>query len=84
MDVKKNLFIAERTNIIIPTHRALDKAAEIAKRDDKIGSTLKVGPADMDKQAAMHLRVGDLLDPQFSQLYQSWDKHQQNYSIITI
>src|SRR5215475_3408656 len=27
VDVKKNLFISERTNLILPTHRALDKAA---------------------------------------------------------
>ncbi len=79
VDVKKNLFIAERTNIIIPTHRALDKAAEIAKGDDKIGSTLKgIGPAYMDKTGRNALRVGDLLDPQFDQLYQKLrDKHQQ-------
>jgi adenylosuccinate synthase len=26
VDLKKNLFIAERTHLILPTHRALDKA----------------------------------------------------------
>jgi len=31
IDVKKNLFISERTNIIVPTHRALDKASELSK-----------------------------------------------------
>ena len=29
IDLKKNLFIAERTHLILPTHRALDKAAEL-------------------------------------------------------
>ena len=37
VDVKKNLFISERTNIIIPSHRALDKASELSKGEAKIG-----------------------------------------------
>lgn len=71
VDVKQNLFIAQRTNIIVPTHRALDKAAELAKGDEKIGSTLKgIGPAYMDKTGRNALRVGDLLDPEFNKLYE--------------
>lgn len=71
VDVRENLFIAERTNIIVPTHRALDKAAELAKGDEKIGSTLKgIGPAYMDKTGRNALRVGDLLDPEFNKLYE--------------
>ena len=31
VDLKKNLFISQKTHIIIPTHRALDKASENAK-----------------------------------------------------
>lgn len=85
VDVKQNLFISQRTNIIVPTHRALDKAAEIAKGDEKIGSTLKgIGPAYMDKTGRNALRVGDLLDPDFKTLYNKLRaKHQQlldNYS----
>ena len=30
VDLKENLFIAERTHLILPTHRALDKAAELS------------------------------------------------------
>src|SRR5690348_11682244 len=45
VDLKQNLFISERTHVILPTHRALDKAAEISKGHEKIGSTLKgIGP----------------------------------------
>ena len=28
VDLRKNLFISERAHLILPTHRALDKAAE--------------------------------------------------------
>ena len=70
IDVKKNLFISEKTNIIIPTHRALDKASEMQKGDSKIGSTLKgIGPAYMDKTGRNAIRVGDLLDKSFTTQY---------------
>ncbi len=70
IDLKKNLFIAERTHLILPTHRALDKAAEISKGNQKIGSTLKgIGPTYMDKTGRNSLRVGDLLDKNFTTQY---------------
>ncbi|MBS1565712.1 MAG: adenylosuccinate synthase [Bacteroidetes bacterium] len=70
VDVKKNLFISQRTNLILPTHRALDKASELQKGNEKIGSTLKgIGPAYMDKTGRNALRVGDLLDKSFTTQY---------------
>ncbi len=70
IDYKKNLFISERTHLILPTHRALDKASEFSKGTDKIGSTLKgIGPAYMDKTGRNGLRVGDLLDKNFTSQY---------------
>lgn len=70
VDCKKNLFVSERTHLILPTHRALDKASELAKGNEKIGSTLKgIGPAYMDKTGRNGLRVGDLLDKNFTTQY---------------
>ncbi|MEO7210046.1 MAG: adenylosuccinate synthase [Chitinophagaceae bacterium] len=70
IDVKKNLFISERTNLIIPSHRALDRASELSKGENKIGSTLKgIGPAYMDKTGRNALRVGDLLNKNFTTNY---------------
>ncbi len=70
VDYKKNLFISERTHLILPTHRALDKASELSKGLDKIGSTLKgIGPAYMDKTGRNGLRVGDILHPDFMEMY---------------
>ena len=66
IDARKNLYISERTNIIVPTHRALDKASETSKGTEKIGSTLKgIGPAYMDKTGRNAMRVGDILDKSF-------------------
>jgi len=83
-DIKKNLFISQRTHLILPTHRALDKAAELSKGNEKIGSTLKgIGPTYMDKTGRNGLRVGDLLDKNFTTSYIKLRmKHQtllQNY-----
>lgn len=78
IDVRKNLFISQRTNIIVPSHRALDKASELQKGDSKIGSTLKgIGPAYMDKTGRNALRVGDLHSSNFKKQYQDLRaKHQ--------
>jgi len=70
VDYKKNLYISERAHLILPTHRALDKASELSKGNDKIGSTLKgIGPTYMDKTGRNGLRVGDLLDKSFLSNY---------------
>ncbi len=79
VELKKNLFISDRTHLILPTHRALDKASELSKGNEKIGSTLKgIGPAYMDKTGRNGLRVGDLLKPDFNQAYKKlYHKHRQ-------
>jgi adenylosuccinate synthase len=70
IDVKKNLFISQRTNLIVPTHRALDKASELQKGESKIGSTLKgIGPSYMDKTGRNALRVGDIISKSFVTQY---------------
>lgn len=70
VDYRKNLFISERAHLILPTHRAIDKASELSKGHEKIGSTLKgIGPAYMDKTGRNGLRVGDLLDKNFTTQY---------------
>jgi adenylosuccinate synthase len=70
IDGRKNLYVAERTHLILPSHRALDRASEISKGNEKIGSTLKgIGPAYMDKTGRNGLRVGDLLDKNFTTQY---------------
>ncbi len=70
VNYSKNLYISQRTHVILPTHRALDKASEIIKGNEKIGSTLKgIGPAYMDKTGRNGLRVGDLFDKSFTTQY---------------
>ena len=66
LDVKANLFISKKATLILPTHRLLDQAYEIAKGVNKIGSTLKgIGPSYQDKIGRQGLRVGDVLATTF-------------------
>src|SRR5688572_2942013 len=66
LNLKSNLFISKKAQLIIPTHRLLDQAYETAKGVDKIGSTLKgIGPTYQDKIGRLGLRVGDILSADF-------------------
>jgi adenylosuccinate synthase len=79
IDFRKSLYVSERTHLILPSHRAIDRASEAAKGHEKIGSTLKgISPAYMDKTGRNGLRVGDILSENFSKKYQQLrKKHQQ-------
>ena len=62
-DLKSRLHISLRTQLILPTHRLLDKAYETLKGKNAIGTTGKgIGPTYSDKAARVGLRVGDILD----------------------
>lgn len=75
INLNEKLFISEKTNLILPTHRALDKASEQAKGKEKIGSTLRgIGPAYMDKTGRNSLRVGDIRQGDFSTAYERLKK----------
>ena len=77
VQLKETLIISEKAHIILPTHKALDKANELAKGSNKIGSTLKgIGPTYMDKTGRNGLRVGDLLQSDFKERYSTLkEKH---------
>tara|TARA_B100000989_G_scaffold273095_1_gene230990 strand:+ start:14777 stop:16042 length:1266 start_codon:yes stop_codon:yes gene_type:complete len=64
------LQISKKAHLILPTHKMLDKASEIAKGKNKIGSTLKgIGPTYMDKTGRNGLRVGDINSKNFEKKY---------------
>ena len=75
LNVRQNLFLSKKTQIIVPTHRLLDAAYEQSKGEEKIGSTLKgIGPAYQDKVARLGLRLGDVLLPSFREKYRKLTK----------
>jgi adenylosuccinate synthase len=62
--IGKNLAISERAHLIMPYHKAIEKAAEQSKGSRRIGTTGKgIGPTYADKMARIGLLMGDLLNP---------------------
>jgi len=58
----ENLVISSRAHIITPAHIELDKAKELARGGQAIGTTLRgIGPAYLDKSGRKGLRMGDML-----------------------
>lgn len=60
-DAAQRLFISDACPLILPYHKSLDLARELAKGAGKIGTTGRgIGPAYEDKVARRALRVADL------------------------
>jgi adenylosuccinate synthase len=71
LDLTNNLYISEKTSLILPTHRILDAADEAELGNAKIGSTGKgIGPAYIDKVGRNALRVGDIRNKEFNKKYE--------------
>lgn len=59
----ERLLISTRAHMITPAHIALDKASELARGGDAIGTTLRgIGPAYLDKTGRSGLRLGLMRD----------------------
>lgn len=76
---ENKILISRKAHLILPTHRLLDAASEMAKGKKKIGSTLKgIGPTYMDKTGRNGLRIGDTEAPDFKERYKALvRKHQE-------
>ncbi|RCL64343.1 MAG: adenylosuccinate synthase [Bacteroidetes bacterium] len=71
IDLQRQLRIAEKAHLILPSHRLLDAASEHAKGAGKIGSTLRgIGPTYMDKTGRNGIRVGDVMTTNFKANYE--------------
>lgn len=71
IDLQRQLRIAEKAHLILPSHRLLDAASEHAKGAGKIGSTLRgIGPTYMDKTGRNGIRVGDIMTSNFMSRYE--------------
>ena len=77
VDATQNLVISKRAQLILPSHKLIDKASEEALGEEKIGSTLKgISPTYQDKTGRLGLRVGDILLPDFrSRYHEALDRH---------
>lgn len=65
-----NLLISKGAHLIMPWHRTRDSLEEVARGGEKIGTTGQgIGPVYADRASRNGLRVGDLLDPHFEELF---------------
>ena len=77
INVRESLLVSRKAHLILPTHRLLDAASEMAKGKAKIGSTLKgIGPTYMDKTGRNGIRIGDIELSNWKEKYAALrDKH---------
>jgi adenylosuccinate synthase len=78
-DLNDRVFISNKAHLILPSHRWIDLASELAKGKQKIGSTLRgIGPCYMDKTGRNGLRIGNIHQKTFRDDYFSLkEKHLQ-------
>ncbi len=62
--IGRNFAISQRAHLILPYHKAIEKAAEQSRGSRRIGTTGRgIGPSYADKMARIGIRAGDLLNP---------------------
>jgi adenylosuccinate synthase len=62
--IGRNFMISQRAHLILPYHKAIEKASEQSKGSRRIGTTGRgIGPSYADKMARIGIRIGDLLNP---------------------
>ena len=61
----QNLSLSERAHLIMPYHKAIDNAREVAKGKNKLGTTGRgIGPCYEDKAGRTGIRAIDLTEPE--------------------
>ena len=61
--IGKNFAVSQRAHLILPYHKAIDRASEQSKGSRKIGTTGRgIGPSYADKMARIGILMGDLLN----------------------
>jgi adenylosuccinate synthase len=70
IDVRGQLRISNRAHVIFPFHRTIEKISEGRENRVAIGTTSRgIGPCYEDKIARRGIRVADLIDVDFTSLY---------------
>ena len=61
--VTENLAVSDRSHLVLPYHKVLDRLQESNAGEDRIGTTGRgIGPCYADKFSRTGIRVGELLD----------------------
>ncbi len=78
VDVRSQLKISNRAHVIFPFHRTIEKISEGRDNRIAIGTTSRgIGPCYEDKIARRGIRIADLVDVDFKELYYSLAEDKQ-------
>ncbi len=78
INARAQLRISNRAHVIFPFHRTVEKISEARDNRTAIGTTSRgIGPCYEDKIARRGIRVADLVDQDFDQLYRSLAEDKQ-------
>ena len=70
VDVRSQLKISNRAHVLFPFHRTIEKISESRADRVPIGTTSRgIGPSYEDKIARRGIRIADLVDNDFGELY---------------
>ncbi len=63
IQIKGRLFVSDKSHLIMPYHRAIERESEALKGTRKIGTTGRgIGPTYADKMSRIGIRMADLYD----------------------
>src|ERR1700758_5133066 len=70
VQVTRSLFISNRAHVLFPSHRMMERMSEGRPGRVSIGTTSRgIGPCYEDKIARRGIRIADLVDIDFKELY---------------
>lgn len=79
-----NLVISESAHVTMPYHKELDKARELRRGPNKIGTTGRgIGPCYADKIERQGLRITDLRDPSKLEHEITWRAELHNQELVS-
>ena len=79
-----NLVISESAHVTMPYHKELDKARELRRGVNKIGTTGRgIGPCYADKIERQGLRITDLRDPSKLEQEITWRAELHNHELVS-
>lgn len=75
-----NIFISERSHLIMPYHKEIDRLSEEMRNENKIGTTKKgIGPCYMDKVERTGIRIVDFVDEDAENILRKKIENKNNY-----
>jgi len=84
IEIGENLKVSDRTHVVLPYHKVLDRLREKSLGGKEIGTTGRgIGPCYTDKMARCGFRLAELLDPPHFREKLKWVVEEKNAEITS-